>query len=235
MKKVLTSIVGATFIASSAWAVPTLQLDIAGGNHIPGDDETVYSTSDQFTLYALLNPTVNNHNPAPGTPNFGGTFYISAAIVGTGGPGFGSFSIGSTTFSQNSGMQFGTPPVDIVPDNKDLPSHDVFPAWYAEVAFSFDTAHRAQSYDVQVNPGGLVTGSGPLYYHGFNVDVSGLSDGYAVHFDLYNIIGDKVGDFAPFSHDAQSGGRNVPDGGMTLALLGTGLLGIDALRRRLWK
>ena len=40
-----------------------------------------------------------------------------------------------------------------------------------------------------------------------------------------------VDDFAPFSHDAQSGGSSVPDGGVTLGLLGLGLLGTKAICR----
>ena len=57
-----------------------------------------------------------------------------------------------------------------------------------------------------------------LYWVAFTVDVSGLADGYSIHFDLYNTdVRDCRGkeacstvvsadDFAPFSHDAQSGG-----------------------------
>jgi hypothetical protein len=41
-----------------------------------------------------------------------------------------------------------------------------------------------------------------------------------------------VDDFAPFSHDAQSG-SSVPDGGSTLALLGLALLGASTLSRKL--
>ncbi len=43
-------------------------------------------------------------------------------------------------------------------------------------------------------------------------------------------------DFAPFSHDAQSGGTPtppVPDGGATVLLLGAAMMSIAAIRRRI--
>jgi hypothetical protein len=70
------------------------------------------------------------------------------------------------------------------------------------------------------------------------VDMTGIADGYTVHFDLYT-YGEKGGkrisitDFAPFSHDAEGGGgTSVPDGGATAALLGIGVLGLAAVRRK---
>jgi len=77
-----------------------------------------------------------------------------------------------------------------------------------------------------------------LKYVPFLVDVSGMAEGYGLHFDLYNEkayttargnnpAGDiDADDFAPFSHDASSGTKregpgtlSVPDGGTTAALL----------------
>ena len=57
-----------------------------------------------------------------------------------------------------------------------------------------------------------------LFYAAFAVDVLGLDEGYNIHFDLYNVVENKkgnleVGIFAPFSHDAQSGGDGGGGGG----------------------
>ena len=57
----------------------------------------------------------------------------------------------------------------------------------------------------------------------YEITISGTS---AIHFDLYDSIvsGNRArAVFAPFSHDAEGHGDDVPDGGSTLALFGLGL------------
>jgi hypothetical protein len=74
------------------------------------------------------------------------------------------------------------------------------------------------------------------------VNIDGLesppNNPYSVHFDLYSYddAGNKIDYFAPFSHDAQSGGHglivhNVPDGGTTLLLLGAAMTCLGIGRR----
>ena len=58
-------------------AIPSLQLDIAGGTYDPVT-ETIIASSTPFTLYAYLVPD----SGAPLT----GTYYISAAILPAVGP-----------------------------------------------------------------------------------------------------------------------------------------------------
>src|SRR5207253_3766163 len=119
------------------------------------------------------------------------TFYISAAIVpglaqSSPPPNIGSFTIDGVTITTAT-MNWGTPPVDVV-DNQNgggpgnLGSHSIYPTYYAEVSFTFDAAHHVPAY----NTADGTTANGDLFYHDFNVDVSGLLAGYAVHFDLYD-------------------------------------------------
>ncbi len=73
MKKMLISpmVASCLFWSASAFAVPALQLDISDGIYDSGT-ETVVSTSNLFTLYALLDPAQSDST---------GTFYISAAVL----------------------------------------------------------------------------------------------------------------------------------------------------------
>jgi hypothetical protein len=234
----------------SAHSLPTLQLDIGGGMYIGGNDQTVYANGNTFSLYALYN----------GTPPTDRTFYISAAIVPRQNesliqPNFGSFRINGTSYS--TGLNYGLPPVDVVDGlagAQNLARHDIYPTYYAEIAFHF-TALQVAPYDTAGNPASL---SGPaagagMYYARFEVDVSDLLTMFSVHFDLYDetikLIHDgnlslsaaTLDDFAPFSHDAQSrrggGGSGIPqvvaDGGSTIALLVCALATLGALSRKL--
>ena len=103
------------------------------------------------------------------------------------------------------------------------------------VGFYFANANRTTPYNVRdqptVDPQSQIAAGGTMTYKRFDVDVSGLAAGFSVHFDLYdpkykNTI------FAPFSHDAQSGGGSVPDGGATAALFVCGLCSLGLLKNR---
>jgi protein with PEP-CTERM/exosortase system signal len=217
------------------WSLPVLQLDIQGGAFVGGSDETTYANSDHFELYALLTPKK--------AASLSAQYFISAAIVPNPGQfvpaDFGSFTINGITFSSSSGMQFGNPPVDAL--SADLPGHGIFNTWYGEVGFTFSAANRLTQYNVQddpYDPESRFSPSGTTYYQAFTIDVSNLSPDYSVHFDLYDPGTPIVK--APFSHDAQSGfggggGRSVPDGGGTFALLGAGLTGLVGFSRKFVK
>lgn len=220
--------------AGAAYALPSLQLDATGGTY-DSSSSTIIAGQNPFTVYALLDTTKISGS---------GTFYISAAIVPKTTVGsFGSFTVNGTTYSSGSGMQYGNPPVDATGNKNDLPAHGVYDTYYAEIAFTFDSSKKAIAYDTQYNPGGFTEGAGTLLYNAFNIDMSGLSAGYTVHFDLYNITTDKKGNiavdqFAPFSHDAQGPGgpsTSIPDSASTMMLLGIGLVAIEGFRRRFAK
>lgn len=227
MKKLLlTSLLGLLFV-NEGWSLPLLQLDIQGGTYVGGTDQTTYANGTSFTLYALLNN--------PNSTQLGNQYFISAAILpNPGNPtpaNFGSFSINGVTYSAASGMQYGNPPLDTT--SQDLPSHGIFSTWYAEVGFTFSATNTLNAYNVQsdpYDPESRFSLTGTMIYQAFNIDISGLAPGYSVHFDLYDPGSPIVK--APFSHDAQSGeGHNVPDGGVTLILLGTGLIGLRSFRK----
>jgi hypothetical protein len=238
-------------------AEPVLQLDIAGGWY-DTTDETTIASANSFALYALL----NNRSSA-------GTYYVSAALIPkaqqtTPPPSLGSFKIGIDlngngiidgseswkTIAVASQMTYGTAPIEMFAalqgfDSGDLPKHGIFETYFSEFAFTFNGSLKTERYDTQTGSHPLLPqgGSPTMYYMPFLVDVSGLDQGYGIHFDLYdekaytkakcnNPAGDiDVNDFAPFSHDA-TGMKMVPDGGTTAALLGLGVLGLGFFARR---
>ena len=225
--KVGLGVVTALLSANVAFALPSLQLDIAGGSY-DSATETIVSSGDPFTVYALLDPA---------TLSGGGTFYLSAAIMPKTSVGaFGSFVVNGTTYSAGN-MIYGNPPSLAIHNSDELASHGIFDTYYAEIAFTFDADSKALAYNAQDNPGSFAADAdGSLLYQAFNIDMSGLAENYNVHFDLYNLRVDKKGNvevdqFAPFSHDAQ-GGTQVPDAGASVALLGVALLGLEGFRRR---
>jgi hypothetical protein len=216
------------------WAIPTLQLDIAGGTYVGGSEESTISNGPVFDLQALVTSSYLALDP-------GQTYFISAAITPkTTVPlqeSFGSFTINGVTYSASSGMQWGRPPVeDAIDTYGDLPTHGIYDTHYAEIAFTFAGADLLAAYNAQDGS----SADGTVRRKTFAVDTTGLADGYELHFDLYNteyirkkkLNLEVIDEFAPFSHDAASGlGTQVPDGGSTAMLLGAGLAGLSAIRR----
>lgn len=222
-------------VTLSVHAVPTLQLDIVGGEY-DNTSETVVTTSNQFSLVAY----------GGGGNNFdlNDDYYISIALTPQTGPDlvdFGSFSFAGNTYDMYD-MVYGVPPIEntnfLQPsDGGDLGQHGVYPTLYAEYGFNFSSAQTSGLVNTQD-----VTGSDPtsntgndLFYMLFNVDISNLLDGFELHFDLYNSVVKRGGDidaddFAPFSHDAGTV-ADVPEPA-PLMLLGLGMLVLALASRR---
>ena len=221
--------------APAAHAVPSLQLDIAGGWY-DTTTQTVLTQRDTFTVYALINTTAR-----PGSaPSLTDTYYLSVAIepLTATSANLGSFTVNGTTVNATSGMTFGTPPIEGLTatfDGGDLAPHGIYPTYFREFAFTFSSSNTAGIYDTAVNPGGITShlGGTGLLYAAFEVDRSLLSSPYQLHFDLYNEklrSGDiDVNYFAPFSHDAGTA-QGVPEPSAAL-LMGVGLLGVGLWQR----
>lgn len=221
-------------IPLEAYAVPTLQLDIAGGGYDYGT-ETIVTSSDTFTLYALLKPDTKN--------KLSDTYYISAAITPqvSSPASLGSFVFNGTTVDVTSGMVYGVPPLEeiLAFDKGDLPTHGIFPTYFREFEFQFNSANRIASYNSQdrAQDGDAINtdyaSNGGLYFASFDLNVASLAPGYELHFDLYNTSlknGDvDVTKFAPFSHDAETT-TSVPEPG-TLLMMGSGLTALYFSRR----
>lgn len=245
-----------------------LQLDIKNGTYNT-TTQTTEASSPSFLLYALQ--TTNK------VKNFdSGKFFLSMALTPQtqGAANLGSFKYwidkdgngtqGSgeswQTILATSNMTYGTPPLEqnltAAFDSGDLASHGVFPTYFAEVGFWFNTGLKTTAYDAQTSASahGTITNNsdGKMFYIPFYFDLTGLSSSVSLHFDLYSekfktddcrVTDIDVDQFAPFSHDAE--GHNnppppppppppttVPDGGATIALFGLSLLGLGLLRRR---
>lgn len=223
MKKLFTALALALVALAPARAVPQLQIDIAGGTY-DATTETTVTSSPTFTLYALL----DSLSPV-------GPYYISAALFpspSAAGGNYGSFVVNGVTVNATSGMTYGTP--------SNMPPHGIYPAWYKEFSFTFDTANKFSNYDVQ---GVVGTHNGPTdndatgnaLYMPFSVDVTNLAEGTELVFDLYTYeqSGKQVKiKFAPFSHNGgTTPGNSVPDGSTTLILIGLAGVAFTGARR----
>ena len=224
MKKLLFAIITILACSSASFAIPVLQLDIQGGVY-DLTTETIVAQSNSFTVYAYLK-VGDSKNPVSDD------YFLSVALSPQFGPGpgnLGSFvfdqytgsdsaSNGQKTISVTSEMLFGVPPLEanLAKDPHDLPQHGMFPTFFVEQGFKFIATQQSGQYNTQDDSGqGPIAGSG-MYYMAFTFNVANLDPRYIIHFDLYNTriknSDIDVTQFAPFSHDAESGPRErVPE------------------------
>jgi hypothetical protein len=242
-------------VGTPASAIPLLQLDIANGVYDPVT-QTILATTDPFTVSAILTPTTNA-SASEIQALLSDTYYVSIAVtpqVGPTGVDLGSFTFNGSTVNVTSDMTYGNPPLETLAtlqgfDPGDLSSHGIFPTYYYQIpGFHFDAATKTTAYNTADNPGGLTpNAAGTAYYYSFLINTANLDPRVELHFDLYNekiatcaknnncTSGDvDVNNFAPYSHDAQSGGTRVPEPSSSLLLM-IPCLGLLAagMRRRL--
>lgn len=221
------------FMAFSASAIPTLQLDIEGGAYEGGDEESVMTSDPVFTLYAYGTPGGN----VSSSDMLSSEYFLSIAISPKvhAPMDLGSITVNGTSYNATSEFNYGVPPLDATA-NPYLGDHGIYDTYFLELSFMFDATMTAAAVNVQDDGGnGPDTSGTGMFYVPFEIDMTNLLAGYNLHFDLYNLkvkTNDDVtrNDFAPFSHDA---GTNitVSEPG-SLALFGLGLLGLGLMARR---
>ncbi|HBG45931.1 MAG TPA: hypothetical protein DDW94_02975 [Deltaproteobacteria bacterium] len=246
---VIAGITSISLLSSGvSYAIPDLQLDIAGGYYDSDPEEqTIMATGTKFTLYAYL--------LADSTNSVADTYYIAAALVPKTGPA--DYSLGSFAFKDlqtnvtstvnvTADMEYGAPPLEAALgwESGDLSKHGIYETFFKEFSFTFMPANLVEAYNTMdraiagesidlttyAPPSGSSGNDLGMYYAAFSVDTTGLDSDYTMHFDLYNskaqkkLPGLSINDFAPFSHDAESG-HSVPEPS-TILLLGSGLLGL---------
>ena len=195
--------------AVSAYAVPTLQLDIESANtRYNKTTETIVTNDATFQMEAYA-----WGDTAPNLIDTGVWYYLSVALTPKGsnvGPAaFGDVVTlnGDTLTSLGLSMEYGKPPIETV--DGELAAHGIYDTTYYEIAFQFDPTVKVATYNTQ--DGSAANAGTKMYAKYFDFDTSALADNYGVHFDLYTygdtIKGKKsstgITEFAPFSHDAE--------------------------------
>ncbi len=227
-----------SLVPALSHATPTLQLYIEGSVYDSSDQSWVIDATD-FTLWVL------------GNVGSDGTIFdvkLSAAYA-TSEVGAGSISITPTQAALGILPVPGDPSTSaaLSPDSSGdgnaplfgngapLPSHGVFgpgTSWESWALGDFtltDSPIGDFTYgECPYGPGCEYSSMGQI--NAYNISITGYS---SVHFDAFDHIGAE-NHFkyrkAPFSHDAA-----VPEpGALSLTLLGSGLLGAWALRKRLF-
>ncbi len=241
-------------LASSAWAIPSLQLYVdqtlnpdafynpvsgAAGYNPAFDPETWCTKEDLAVLTAFMIP----EGAGCGDVKLADTFRVYISLPGYAHASDPTGVVGITVSEhvQAEGSvgalapwQYGKP---------DLQAHGIFDSWYTFFDFTLVGSPATPNndfgvFDVQPPIDTSATQAG--YRDDFKISFDTVAK---YHFDLVDIStgqqGGKWADFAPFSHDAQAnpsgggggGGGQVPVPA-PLVLLGSGLVGLVVAFRK---
>lgn len=209
MKALTLTILAVLLIATSSFAVPSLQLysPDAVYNHVT---ESWQITASEFEIWVVA-ANLNKNDIYNIT--------LVAALGRDDTPADGALTIDGNTYNA-ADFDYGTPP-DIDP----LPPHGVYPTNYVEYLVASVTTSgpfvEVPDYSPDVAPGSS------LYGQVFKFNVSTSYE--FVQFDAFGFLGAPDGPRikAPFSHDVQA----VPEP-TTLALFGLGLAAAGFMRKK---
>ena len=217
-KAILTALTAVAILAltqTSAQAVPDLQLYIPGATYITGSSDpwlsqTWYTPESTFELWVI----------AANTPLHNVDFAIAIPGDDTGNVTFTNSANQSKTLTYDPPTQndfkYGNP----FGKNRE---HGVYSTWYTTYSIG-DIPLGSEIVKDMVGGG---TGYGTILK--FNFTKTGLDK---VHFDAYGYDDKGHFKFAPFSHDAQDGPPPPVPEPFTVSLVGMGIAGLAALRRK---
>ena len=228
-------------LARPAQAVPVLQLYIEGATYDAATEswQSAIPANGVIRLWAIGNVTgeggkgeISNVKLAiaygsGATPSF----TLTPSTTG----GYGGFTDPSTPSNPTLIQTRTDGSIPQLSGGQDLPSHGEYgpgTSWQEFALGNFTLSDSPTGDFISSFPTSPSAGGSQINV--YEITVTGTD---FVHFDLYDGIqsGSKArAVFAPFSHDAGSGGQ-VPEGGSTVIMLSLALLGFGGLRRKLQK
>jgi hypothetical protein len=243
MKKIVILMVTMFCFASSVYAVPSLQLGPDTDNlddwRYDSSIQTWVTDTNPFSIYAYA---TDDAWDAGATYRY--AYLVVSAIPKSDSDGSDLFNV----LLENDGdslsllaSDYGVPPIE---DPNDIAPHAIFPTYFEIYGFQFDQEDPGTIPNTQP---GHETDSGSGYEEMLSVNIISLDPSVTgLHMDLFTVSGsgiyppsgldaaadeDLVKAFAPPSHDAQT---VVPEP-TTLLLVGSGLIGLAAFKRRVRK
>jgi hypothetical protein len=229
-------------LAQPTQAVPILQLYVEGAVYDTSTESwsVAIPASGTIRLWAIGNVTGQGGKGTISDVKLSIAYDVgdtpSFTLVSSTTGGYGGFNDPSTPSAPVLRQTRTDGSIPRLSDGSTLPSHGEYGAGTAWAEYGLGdftlsdspTGDFITAFPTAPSPGGS-------QINVYEITISGTD---FVHFDLYDSVqaGNKArAVFAPFSHDGEGGGGQVPEGGSTAIMLGLALLGFGGLRRKLQK